>query len=64
MMISNSESDCDVKTNINKIKEEQRMFREHLKAQEKVNKSVQTMLKMILAKIYQPASSARPTFGN
>ena len=49
-MVSNSESDYNVKTAINEIKEEQRMFREHLKAQGKVNEFVQTMLKMILAK--------------
>ena len=39
------------------------MFREYFKAQDKVNESVQTMLKMILAKINEPSSSAPATSG-
>ena len=63
LMVSNSKYACNLKTIIDEIREEQKMFREHFKSHKKVNESIQIVLKMILTKISKPSSSAPATSG-
>ena len=61
LTVFNSEFNYDLKTAINEIREEKKVFRENFKSRDNVNEFVQTMLKMILAKISEPSSSAPAT---